>query len=73
MKNRNALDKWLTGQELAQALGITQQWVSKMRLTGKLTRAIRRGGVWLYPPEVIYEYKRQRNSRRKNTHGGRQK
>jgi len=73
MKNRNALDKWLTGQELAQALGITQQWVSKLRLTGKLTRAIRRGGVWLYPPEVIDDYKSQRNSRRKNTHGGRQK
>lgn len=51
--------KWYTQPELAQVLGITPQRVGQLRMQGKLTGAVQRGGTWFYPNEAIREYRRQ--------------
>jgi len=52
------LSKWYSGPELAAKLGITPQRVSQLRLQGRLTGAIERGGRWFYPAEALQEYNR---------------
>lgn len=52
------ISRWFSGPELAQQLGITPQRVSQLRLQGRLTGAVERGGRWFYPAEAAQEYNR---------------
>jgi len=54
-------DELLTGVEAAEYLGVTSQYIYKLRREGKLGQLIA-GKVWLYPKSQLETFSKNRRS-----------
>ena len=59
-KNAPAIDRLLTPEETAAALGVSISWLAKARLTGTGSRFVKIGRSVRYPETYIRDYVRQR-------------